>query len=863
MKTVPSPRKSLLAICSFAALLSAFATPVAFAQIKWNPGHYMLLYRGDLNDPDPQVANDAMTDAAIEIENEPNIEGIKARWYWRYVEPNDLGVYDWSRIDHALTECGSRGKRLVIGIETEKFGGGFSETEARKLLPDYIIDDSVYYGGGTESYYQLQTVSLAAKTYVPEITTRYIAMMKAMAAHLSTHTYFSYLEAVYAGQEETAPGTTLPSGVQNLYTSERARMGAEIVTAFPTTTVIQGFNFIPGNGTEADEAVRYPKFMQHIELNRLAIGGPDIFGVVPAEEDYTPAQETLFGLIGGTDYRGRVPVMFDIQRATLERGTPSLDLVFEVAYNRLRSSHIFWGRRDDTGDGAQWPEILAFIQSLPAGSLSNGLIHEGKSTNYGGELPRVVELETFVDSVSEVAAKTDPFIFRTNPDDVLFQATGVNDYITFKVPDLAAGTYNIDVTVQKGPNRATFRLESNTALTGTYTQHGSVNTWQSSGFTTQTMSVATSQTFSTTGTRYFRFWITGTSGSAYYIAIDKLTFTPTNPGEINVKYGATNIADGDTTPSVTEGTNFGSADIGMGTVEKTYTISNSGNGPLILGGVVAAQPDFSVSLAPSTIVASGGNTTFTVAFMPQTAGIRTATLRFYNTDTSEGNYDFALQGVGSDALAWLKLDETSGTTAFDSSSNGNNGTLTGGPTWVTGKSGNGLSFDGVDDRVNLNSPTSLDNLGAFTAMAWMKATNLGEGGKGRIVDKSSSTGPGNGWAFFVDGTNQLELIVDHATTDVRRLSANNVFATGFWYHVAVTWNGSATATNIKFYVNGVETGYGTTTNGAGARTSDSSSNASVGNDSTGARSFNGVLDDVRVYNRVLTSSEIAAIHQGF
>jgi hypothetical protein len=48
-------------------------------------------------------------------------------------------------------------------------------------------------------------------------------------------------------------------------------------------------------------------------------------------------------------------------------------------------------------------------------------------------------------------------------------------------------------------------------------------------------------------------------------------------------------------------------------------------------------------------------------------------------------------------VGWWKFDEGSGTVAYDSSGNGNDGNLTNGPTWTTGKIGGALSFDGVND----------------------------------------------------------------------------------------------------------------------------------------------------------------------
>src|SRR3990167_10785875 len=71
-------------------------------------------------------------------------------------------------------------------------------------------------------------------------------------------------------------------------------------------------------------------------------------------------------------------------------------------------------------------------------------------------------------------------------------------------------------------------------------------------------------------------------------------------------------------------------------------------------------------------------------------------------------------------IGYWAFEEQSGTTAGDSSGNGNTGTLTNGPTWTTGKVGSGaLSFDGVNDGVNLGTPNSLNITGAVTVSAWI------------------------------------------------------------------------------------------------------------------------------------------------
>ncbi|MDP3070204.1 MAG: LamG-like jellyroll fold domain-containing protein, partial [Opitutaceae bacterium] len=219
-----------------------------------------------------------------------------------------------------------------------------------------------------------------------------------------------------------------------------------------------------------------------------------------------------------------------------------------------------------------------------------------------------------------------------------------------------------------------------------------------------------------------------------------------------------------------------------------------------------------------------------------------------NTTTAE---------VTSGRQAHWKFDATSGTTATDSSGNANTGTLVNGPTWVAGKIGNAVNFDAVNDLVNGGSGATLDNLPALTVSAWVKANSY----VGRIVHKDIGTVSTVGWQFYQNGSGSMGFVAKHATTNINRISAANAISLGAWNHVMVTWTGSSTATNAKIYVNGVETGYATTTNGVGTRGNDATASAFIGNNDTGVRTFDGALDDVRIYNRVLTASEIQAVYR--
>ncbi len=130
--------------------------------------------------------------------------------------------------------------------------------------------------------------------------------------------------------------------------------------------------------------------------------------------------------------------------------------------------------------------------------------------------------------------------------------------------------------------------------------------------------------------------------------------TGSGPPEIDITGNNVSIIDGDTSPSVTDDTYFGSVDIVTGSANHTFTISNSGDSNLNLTGSPAVAlsgsqaADFSLTTQPSsTISPNGGVTTFVVHFNPSATGIRTALISIANNDPDENPYSFNIQGTGS------------------------------------------------------------------------------------------------------------------------------------------------------------------------------------------------------------------------
>ncbi len=138
---------------------------------------------------------------------------------------------------------------------------------------------------------------------------------------------------------------------------------------------------------------------------------------------------------------------------------------------------------------------------------------------------------------------------------------------------------------------------------------------------------------------------------------------PQSP-EIDVAGFERSIADGDISPRLSDGTDFGTAPPNSSSVTRSFTIHNYGNADLHLTGSARVQItgphalDFAVTREPDFTVAPGGTTSFDVEFSPSTTGLRTATISIGSDDASESLYDFSIQGTGGTPVVPLVQNTT-------------------------------------------------------------------------------------------------------------------------------------------------------------------------------------------------------------
>jgi hypothetical protein len=210
--------------------------------------------------------------------------------------------------------------------------------------------------------------------------------------------------------------------------------------------------------------------------------------------------------------------------------------------------------------------------------------------------------------------------------------------------------------------------------------------------------------------------------------------------------------------------------------------------------------------------------------------------------------------------------DLSTTTAFDRSGQGNNGTLVGSPKPkpAPGKVGQGLRFQPIPnvDYVNVGSPAIYDNMTALTISSWVRFANL-SGGFATVVQKTLGATPisAPGWRLDVSTMG----IVSFTAYSTLGMYAPSGFLSGAfgndWHHVVCTWDGGLSIGSGKIYIDGAPATIFGDSNVGGSRGDDSVSEVQIGGyQSQLFYHFDGILDEVRLYNRVLTPAEVKQLY---
>jgi hypothetical protein len=201
-------------------------------------------------------------------------------------------------------------------------------------------------------------------------------------------------------------------------------------------------------------------------------------------------------------------------------------------------------------------------------------------------------------------------------------------------------------------------------------------------------------------------------------------------------------------------------------------------------------------------------------------------------------------------VSYWKMDENGGTTVYDYLGL-NNGTSYGGQSWVAGKIGTALYFDGYNDYVEVPYSTSLKMTDAVTLSAWIYFNGLPGSSCWNVV--SDHSGSYNNGKILRMCNARIEFLLGPAGT----ATAYYTFTTqdiGKWFFVTATYN--KTEGLMKMYVNGE-------LKHTVSRTGDITVNPNpiwIGKSGWGEY-YNGIIDEVAIFNRSLSASEIQALYQ--
>ena len=200
-------------------------------------------------------------------------------------------------------------------------------------------------------------------------------------------------------------------------------------------------------------------------------------------------------------------------------------------------------------------------------------------------------------------------------------------------------------------------------------------------------------------------------------------------------------------------------------------------------------------------------------------------------------------------IAYWKLDETEGDIAYDEAVD-HHGTLYGEPVWqpAGGKLAGALEFDGIDDYVE--TEFILDPAAkSFSVFAWIKGGSRGQ----VIISQDDGTGQGTRWLWADSSYGRLMTRLMHPPFDP--LLSESVITDGQWHHVGLVYDLISLCRYL--YVDGAQVAKDTDV--VGGVDSNGGLYFGAGKTLDSTSFFSGLIDDVRIYNRVLSIEEIEAL----
>jgi hypothetical protein len=184
-----------------------------------------------------------------------------------------------------------------------------------------------------------------------------------------------------------------------------------------------------------------------------------------------------------------------------------------------------------------------------------------------------------------------------------------------------------------------------------------------------------------------------------------------------------------------------------------------------------------------------------------------------------------------------------------------NGTAQGGLTYSTGKSGNAFTFNGVNSYIQLPN-NSMRFTNSFSVSFWLKTTSNQVTARGLFSDYYYGS---QSWGYFVDINTSNYIRVYWYNNIDNVFTSSSPIALNQWNNIIVVWD--KLTTNWKLYVNGTLSNQLTSVNADNITYAVGSDRTNIGTyNSSGTDCLNGSMDEIYVYNKVLSSTDVTALY---
>ncbi|MDP6770585.1 MAG: LamG domain-containing protein, partial [Anaerolineales bacterium] len=222
-----------------------------------------------------------------------------------------------------------------------------------------------------------------------------------------------------------------------------------------------------------------------------------------------------------------------------------------------------------------------------------------------------------------------------------------------------------------------------------------------------------------------------------------------------------------------------------------------------------------------------------------------------NVSSSEEGTGMIVPNLDNSLVSWWRMDDANAT-SVDDYIGGNNGTIVNALQTDGGKFGKGFLFDGSGDYVNMGDVDVAEGVSSMTWSFWTKPNDVANNFDCFVCKWHTSTDEGS---FFIrqDGTGKIDFSVMNDSSMDTASSVGYSMSDGVWTYVAVTFNSGS----VRFYENGINIVNDTFTV---TSINDSDLNLFIGAASNSAQYFNGIIDEVIIFNRSLSADEILGLY---